>query len=84
VHGILANDGGSGGLACGAPRSDGNLDILRMPGGGFAWELTEAQAEAVIADVKRRQRKAHGQSHWKLAYAEGTLKAFLKTNNIRA
>jgi hypothetical protein len=63
---------------------DGNLDILRMPGGGFAWELTEAQAEAVIADVKRRQRKTHGQSYWKLAYAEGTLKAFLKTNNIRA
>lgn len=63
---------------------DGNLDILRMPDGGFAWELTEAQADAVIAHVQRSHRKAHGQSHWKLTYPQGTLSGFLKANNIRA
>jgi len=26
----------------------------------------------------------HGQSYWKLAYINGTLRAFLKANNIRA
>jgi len=63
---------------------DGNLDILRMPDGRFAWELTEAQADAVIAEVQRSHRKVHGQSYWKLAYTKGTLSAFLNANNIRA
>jgi hypothetical protein len=63
---------------------DGNLDILRMPDGRFTWELTEAQAEAVIAHVQRSHLKPHGQSYWKLAYPKGTLSAFLKANNIRA
>jgi hypothetical protein len=63
---------------------DGNLDILRTPDGGFAWELTETQADAVIAHIQRSHRKAHGHSYWKLAYLEGTLGAFLEANKIRA
>jgi hypothetical protein len=64
---------------------DGNLDVLRMPGGAsFAWELTEAQADAAIAWVQSTHRKVHGQSYWKLSYPGGTLSAFLKANNIRA
>ena len=63
---------------------DGNLDILRTPHGGFAWELAETQADAVIAHIQRSHRKAHGQSYWKLAYLEGTLGAFLEANKIRA
>ena len=64
---------------------DGNLDVLRMPDGtGFAWELTEAEADAVIAQVQSDHRKVHGQSYWKMSYARGTLGAFLRANAIRA
>ena len=64
---------------------DGNLDVLRLPGGvGFAWDLTEEQADAAIAWVQSAHRKPHGQSYWKLSYPTGTLSAFLKANNIRA
>jgi hypothetical protein len=38
---------------------DGNLDVLRLPDGtGFAWELTEAEADAVIAQVQRSPQGA--------------------------
>ena len=64
---------------------DGNLDVLRMPGGArFAWDLTEAEADAVIAWVQSTHRKAHGQSYWKLSYPKGTLSTFLKANTICA
>lgn len=64
---------------------DGNLDVLRVPGGSrFAWDLTEEQADAAIAWVQSAHRKAHGQSYWKLSYPAGALSAFLKANNIRA
>jgi hypothetical protein len=64
---------------------DGNLDVLRLPGGiGFAWELTEAEADAVIAQVQSDHRKVHGQSYWKMSYPRGTLRAFLRDNAIRA
>jgi hypothetical protein len=64
---------------------DGNLDVLRLPDGGrFAWDLTEAQADAAIASVQSAHRKVHGQSYWKLSYPRGTLRAFLKANTIRA
>jgi hypothetical protein len=63
---------------------DGNLDVLRIPDGQrFAWELTEAEADAVIAHVQSSHRKVHGQSYWKLRYPKGTLGRFLKANNIR-
>jgi hypothetical protein len=63
---------------------DGNLDVLRMPDGTrFAWELTETQADAVIAALQSLQRKPHGQSYWRLSYRQGELHAFLKNNNIR-
>jgi hypothetical protein len=62
---------------------DGNLDILRMPDGRFAWDLTEAQADAIIAHLQHHHRKPHGQSYWKLTYARGALRAYLKANNIR-
>ena len=64
---------------------DGNLDMLRMPDGErFAWELTEAEADAVMAHAQSSGRKPHGQSYWKLSYPRGTLGAFLRANNIRA
>jgi hypothetical protein len=63
---------------------DGNLDVLRLADGRFAWGLTEDQADAVIAHVQSSHRKVHGQSYWKLAYIKGTLRTFLKANNIRA
>ena len=62
---------------------DGNLDILRMPDGRFAWELTEDQVDGVIAHLQSSHRKVHGQSYWKLAYIKGTLRAFLKADSIR-
>src|SRR5262245_44175490 len=63
----------------------GNQDMLKMPDGErFAWELTEAEADAVIAYVQSSHRKPHGQSYWKLSYPKGTLGAFLKASNIRA
>jgi hypothetical protein len=64
---------------------DGNLVVLKMPdGGSFAWDLTEAEADAVIAHVQSSHRKVHGQSYWKLSYPTGTLGAFLKANDVRA
>ena len=55
-----------------------------MPDGSRpAWELSEVQADSVIAYVQRDHRKVHGQSYWKLSYPQGTLRAFLKANNIR-
>jgi hypothetical protein len=64
---------------------DGSLDALKMPKGGrFAWEHTEAEADAVIAQVQSSHRKAHRQSYWKLSYPRGRLGAFLKANTIRA
>jgi hypothetical protein len=64
---------------------DGNLDVLRMPGGArYAWELTEAEADAVLVWVQSTHRKVHGQSYWKLSYRRGTLGTFLKANTIRA
>lgn len=62
---------------------DGNLDLLRMPDGSLAWELSEAEADEMLAYVQRDHRKVHGQSYWKLSYPQGTLRAFLKANNIR-
>ena len=63
---------------------DGNLDLLRMPDGrSLAWELSEVEADEVIAYVQRDHRKVHGQSYWKLRYSHGGLRAFLKANNIR-
>ena len=63
----------------------GNQVMLKTPDGErFAWELTEAEAEAVIAHVQSNHRKLHGQSYWKLSYPKGTLGGFLKTNNIQA
>ena len=64
---------------------DDNRDVLRMPGGDrFAWNLSEAVADAVIAHVQREHRKPHGQSYWKLSYPKGALATFLKDSNIRA
>ena len=63
---------------------DGNLDLLRMQDGiRPAWELSEGEADNVLAHVQRDHRKVHGQSYWKLSYHQGTLRAFLKANNIR-
>ena len=63
---------------------DGNLDLLRMPdGGGPAWVLSAAEADNILAYVQRDHRKVHGQSYWKLSYPQGTVRAFLKANNIR-
>jgi len=63
---------------------DGNLDLLRMPGGERpAWELSEPQADDVLAHVQRDHRKVHGQSYWQLSYPRGGLRVFLKANNIR-
>ena len=63
---------------------DGNLDVLRMPDGRSpAWELSEAEADDILAYVQREHRKVHGQSYWKLSYHRGTLRTFLKANNIR-
>jgi hypothetical protein len=50
----------------------------------LAWELTEAEADAVIAHVQGAHRKVHGQSYWKMSYSRGALGAFLNANNIRA
>jgi hypothetical protein len=63
---------------------DGNMVVLKVTdGGSFAWELTEAEADSVIARVQRRHRKVHGQSYWKLSYAKGALGAFLEAHGIR-
>jgi hypothetical protein len=63
---------------------DGNLDLLRMPDGNrLAWELSERRADDVLAHVQRDHPKVHGRSYWKLSYPQGTLRAFLKANNIR-
>jgi hypothetical protein len=63
---------------------DGNLVLLRMPDGRSpAWELLEAEADDILAYVQRDHRKVHGQSYWKLSYPPGTLRDFLKANNIR-
>lgn len=42
----------------------GNMNLLRMPDGeSLAWELTEAEADAVLARVQSSHRKPHGQSY---------------------
>jgi hypothetical protein len=63
---------------------DGNLDVLRkLDGSSWAWELSETEADDLIAYVQRDHRKVHGQSYLKLSYPQGALAAFLKANNIR-
>ena len=71
------------GLRCAAIMT-ATWTFLRMADGRFAWEIAEDQADAVIAHVQSSHRKVHGQSYWKLAYIKGTLRTFLKANNIRA
>lgn len=70
-------------MACRCRDHDGNRDVLRKPDGvGFAWEMTEAQADALIAHVQSTHWKEHGQSYW-LCYRKGALRTSLKTNKIR-
>jgi hypothetical protein len=48
---------------------DGNYDVvMRPPGQDYAWNLTECEADAIIAQVLENQLKVHGQSYWKFTY----------------
>lgn len=62
----------------------GNYDVvLQPPGKDYAWNLTEQEADRIIANILQNQLKVHGQSYWKLSYAPGQLNAFLREKMIR-
>lgn len=62
----------------------GNYDVVMQPSGDdYAWNITEHEADRVIAKILDQQLKVHGQSYWKFSYAPGQLNAFLLDKRMR-
>jgi hypothetical protein len=67
-------------------RSDlnSNLDIVKREDGRTpAWNLTEEDADELIAYLQRNHRKQHGQTYDKMSYPKGTLWDFVNEKQLR-